>query len=55
MSASWPSITCWYRNAAAADACPMRAMSAFKLVPLAAASVAAVCLLAWRRRPGVTD
>jgi hypothetical protein len=26
MSASCPSITCWYRSAAAADACPTRAI-----------------------------
>jgi len=37
-------------SAAAADACPIRAMSAFRLVPLAAASVAAVCLKSWKRK-----
>src|SRR4051812_10100627 len=51
MSASWPSVTCWYRSAARAEAWPMRAMSAFRLAPLAAARVAAVCLVSWKRKP----
>ena len=38
-------------DGAAPEAWPIRAVSAFRLVPLDAANVAAVCLRSWKRKP----